>query len=166
MAYNPISPPPGRDQLMRPPYLPTTYPFIPLEHNKQKATQKEANPSSHPAIEEEPSRRCLCCFFFPVPAGRPAFGLEKPAPPANEDIDAHTPVPGYIDPSWDTANRPVPHLLPPLPFPSLPLHLLPSLFRLTTGRFRCRRGRLVRFGHDARARPGMIGVHVWSACCA
>jgi hypothetical protein len=39
-----------------------------------------------------------------------------------------TPAPGNIGPGWDAASRP--HLLLSLPFPPLPLHLLPSLPRL------------------------------------
>jgi hypothetical protein len=80
---------------------------------------------------------------------------------ACKDVDTHTPAPGDISPGWDAASGPVPHLLLPLPFPFPPLHL-PSLLRLNrvkTGRVRCRRGRLDRFGHDARARPRMLGVH-------
>jgi hypothetical protein len=42
---------------------------------QMKARPKEVHPSSHPAIEKEAGRFCPCCFFFPFPAGRRAFGL-------------------------------------------------------------------------------------------
>jgi hypothetical protein len=101
-------------------------------------------------------------LLLPVSCRPACLRLGVASARAHKDVDAHTPAPGYISPGRDAASRPVPHLLLPLPFPFPLLHLLSSLLRLNrvkTGRVRCRRGRLDRFGHDVRARPGMLGVH-------
>jgi hypothetical protein len=42
---------------------------------KEKQDRKKVILASHPAIEEEAGRCCLCYFFFPVRAGQRAFGL-------------------------------------------------------------------------------------------
>jgi hypothetical protein len=99
-------------------------PFPPRQKKTNETQDKRTAPFSHPAIEEEASRCCPCCFFFfPFPVGRRAFGLVYPAPPAYEDVDAHTPASGYIGPVWDAASGPVSPLLLPraLPFPFPPL---------------------------------------------
>jgi hypothetical protein len=54
-------------------------------------------------------------------------------------------------------QQPGAHLFLHISFPSLPFHLLPSLFHLSAGWFRCR-GRSSRSGRDAR--PCTLGVRV------
>jgi hypothetical protein len=128
---------------------------------QKKQTESKTKRSAPPFLSSCHRRRSgsLMPLLLLLPLScRPAcLRLGVVSARAYKDVDAHTPAPGYISPGWDAASGPGSHLLLPLPFPSLPLHLLPSLFRLTTGRIRCRWGRLDRFGRDAR--PCMLGMH-------
>jgi hypothetical protein len=112
---------------------------IKTSKNKNKNKRKAGPEESHPSLSSSYRRRSgsllPLLFLLPPSCGPACLRLGVASAPANEDVDAHTPAPSYISPGWDAASRP--HLLLPLPFPPLPLHLLPSLLRfngVNTGR--------------------------------
>jgi hypothetical protein len=131
-------PPPGRSQLMR--SLSPAPPPGANTRKKQKKRKKKKTRRKTPSLSSCCRRRSgslLPLLLLPLSCGPACPRLNGVASaPANEDGDFHAPSPDYISPGWDVASRP--HLHLSLPFPSLPFHLLPSLFRLNrvnTGRF-------------------------------
>jgi hypothetical protein len=117
--------PPGRSLLMRP--LRPLFLRLELTQANKKSKTRRKTPSLSSCYRRR-SGSPLPLLLLPISGGQACLRLGVSSAPCNEDGDAHTPRATYIGPGWDAASRP--HILLPLPFQSIPFHLLPFLFHL------------------------------------
>jgi hypothetical protein len=139
----------------------TPSPRSPPDKRKQmKRKIKRSAPFSHPAIEEEASRCCPCCFFFfPFPVGRRAFGLVYPAPPPPMKTLTLTPPPRAIAAQVGT---PPTDRCPPFFSLGLPSSFPPSSIPPLRHHGEVPRSSLV-VEPERWGRPGRLALHAWSA---
>jgi hypothetical protein len=106
----PVSPPPGRSQLLRPPHLLPFHPLRTKETNKRKSKTKRSEPFLS-TCHRRRSESLLPLLFLLLSCWPAYLRLGVASAPANKDIGAHTPAPSCIGPDWYAASGPVSHLL-------------------------------------------------------